>query len=188
MWREFPRLIAPHHIPGAASQAALFFPPTMPATITIRPERADQPEVAALLADLDRYLAGLYPPDANYIMDVHELLAPEVVFLVARAGAQAVGTGAARVMAGEAATGGRAYGEIKRMYVDPAYRGERLGVRMLAAVEDELRRRGVRLATLETGHTQFEAVRLYERAGYTLRGPFGGYPDNGLSVFYEKAL
>jgi hypothetical protein len=29
---------------------------------------------------------------------------------------------------------------------------------------------------------------LYERCGYAPRGPFGGYPDNGLSVFYGKAL
>jgi putative acetyltransferase len=160
----------------------------MPHVLTIRQERADQPEVVALLADLDRYLASLYPPEANYIMDVRELLAPDVVFLVARAGTQAVGTGAARVAAGEPATGGHAYGEIKRMYVDPAYRGERLGGKLLAAVEDQLRARGVRLATLETGHTQYEAIRLYERAGYTARGPFGAYPDNGLSVFYEKTL
>jgi putative acetyltransferase len=160
----------------------------MPAIITIRPERADQPEVVALLAALDRYLACLYPPEANHIMDVQELLAPEVTFLVARAGAQAVGTGACRTMPGEAATAGQAYGEIKRMYVDPAYRGERLGARLLTAAEEQLRQRGVQLSTLETGHTQHEAVRLYERAGYTQRGAFGGYPDNGLSLFFEKRL
>lgn len=160
----------------------------MPAAITIQPERADQPDVVALLAELDRYLAALYPPDANHIMDVQELLAPEVVFLVARAGGQAVGTGACRLMAGEPGTAGRPYGEIKRMYVAPAYRGERLGARLLEAAEDELRRRGVTLAALETGHTQFEALRLYERAGYLPRAAFGGYPDNGLSVFLEKAL
>ncbi len=160
----------------------------MAADISIRPERADQPEVVALLDALDRYLAGLYPPEANHIMDVSELVQPDVVFLVARAGEQAVGTGAARLMPGEAATDGQTYGEIKRMYVDPAYRGERLGVRLLQAVEDELRQRGVARALLETGHTQHEAVRLYERAGYRLRGPFAGYPDNGLSLFLEKVL
>jgi putative acetyltransferase len=31
-------------------------------------------------------------------------------------------------------------------------------------------------------------VRLYERNGYRRRATFGGYPDNGLSVFYEKLL
>jgi putative acetyltransferase len=144
--------------------------------------------VVALLADLDGYLASLYPPEANHIMDVHALLAPDVVFMVARARTQAVGTAAARLVAGEPATDGQAYGEIKRMYVDPAYRGDRLGAKLLAAVEDQLRVRGVHLATLETGHIQHEAMRLYERAGYAVRGPFGGYPDNGLSVFYEKAL
>jgi putative acetyltransferase len=156
--------------------------------LTLSCERPDQPEVVALLADLDGYLASLYPPEANHIMDVRALLAPDVVFMVARAGTQAVGTGAARMVAGELATRDQAYGEIKRMYVDPAYRGERLGGRLLAAVENELRARGLCLATLETGHAQHEAIRLYERAGYCLRGPFGGYPDNGLSVFYEKAL
>ena len=47
---------------------------------------------------------------------------------------------------------------------------------------------GQALALLETGSDQTEAVRLYERAGYTQRGPFGGYPDNGLSLFYGKRL
>jgi putative acetyltransferase len=74
------------------------------------------------------------------------------------------------------------------MYVDPACRGQRLGARLLSALEDALRARGVALALLETGDTQVEARRLYETAGYRPCGPFGGYPDNGLSVFYAKAL
>jgi putative acetyltransferase len=41
---------------------------------------------------------------------------------------------------------------------------------------------------LETGRDQHEAVRLYERCGFVRRGPFGCYPDNGLSLFYEKRL
>jgi putative acetyltransferase len=41
---------------------------------------------------------------------------------------------------------------------------------------------------LETGGEQREAVRLYERCGYMRRPAFGGYPDNGLSWFYEKQL
>ena len=34
---------------------------------------------------------------------------------------------------------------------------------------------------------QREAVRLYERCGYARRGAFGGYPDNGLSLFMRQA-
>ena len=74
------------------------------------------------------------------------------------------------------------------MYVDPALRGQRLGVRLLAALEDQLRSDGYRLVVLETGAAQAEAVRLYRRAGYAPRPAFGGYPANAFSVFYGKAL
>jgi putative acetyltransferase len=157
-------------------------------TLSIRPERPDQPDVAALLSALDAYLATLYPPDANHILDVQALLQPSVSFHVARADGRAVGTAAFRRMPGEPQTGGLAYGEIKRMYVDPAVRGRRLGARLLAHLEDTLRAEGCSLALLETGRDQREAVRLYEGCGYLRRPPFGGYPDNGLSVFYGKSL
>jgi len=156
--------------------------------LTIRCERPDQPDVVGLLADLDGYLASLYPPEANFILDVQALLAPEVSFFVARDGEQAVGTAAFRRMQGEPATGGVPYGEIKRMYVDPARRGERIGAQLLATLEAGLRAQGCRLALLETGPEQTAAVRLYENSGYTSRGVFGLYPDNGQSVYYSKVL
>jgi putative acetyltransferase len=160
----------------------------MSITLSIRAERPDQPEVVTLLDELDRYLGSLYAPEANHIMDVRSLLAPEVTFLVARDAGQVVGTGACRRMQGEPETGGQGYGEIKRMYVDPARRGQRIGARVLAELEATLRREGYTQALLETGREQTEAVKLYVRCGYSERGPFGGYPDNGLSVFYGKRL
>ena len=161
----------------------------MTADLLIRSERPDQPEVVQALDALDRYLAALYAPEANHILDVHALLRPDVRFLVARDGSGAlVGTAAYRVMPGEAQTEGVAYGEVKRMYVNPAQRGRRIGARLLQAVEAGMRGEGLAQALLETGADQSEAVRLYQRAGYVRRGPFGGYPDNGLSLFYGKAL
>jgi putative acetyltransferase len=156
--------------------------------ILIRPERPDHPQVVTMLAELDAYLATLYEPEANHILDVQALLAPEVDFLVAEGGSRLVGCGAIRRMPGEADTGERAYGEVKRMFVHPAARGQRTGQRILQALEERLKGAGVTLALLETGRDQLEAVRLYERCGYTPRGAFGGYPDNGLSVFYQKHL
>jgi putative acetyltransferase len=154
----------------------------------IRPERADHPQVTALLGALDRYLGELYAPDANHILSIDELLAPEVSFFAAWQGDRIVGTGAVRCMPGGPQTDGAPYGEVKRMYVDPARRGERIAQRVLQTLEDELRQRGIALALLETGESQREAVRLYERCGYRRRGPFAGYPDNGLSLFFEKRL
>jgi putative acetyltransferase len=157
-------------------------------TVSIQPERADHPQVVALLDALDRYLAELYDPEANHILSVSELLAPEVSFFVARHGQTIVGTGAVRRMPGEADTAGQPYGEIKRMYVDPAVRGQRIGQRLLQTLEASLKQQGITLSLLETGIDQREAVRLYERCGYTRRGAFGGYPDNGLSLFMSKAM
>ncbi len=160
----------------------------MSPTVSIQPERADHPQVVALLDALDRYLAELYDPEANHILSVSELLAPEVSFFVARQGETIVGTGAVRRMPGDADTAGQPYGEIKRMYVDPAVRGQRIGERLLQTLEASLTQQGVALSMLETGSDQREAVRLYERCGYTRRVAFGGYPDNGLSLFMSKAL
>lgn len=156
--------------------------------IVIRAERPDQPDVSALLDALDRYLQSLYEPEANHILDVRALLAPEVSFFVARDGAQAVATAAVRRMAGEPATGGRTYGEVKRMFVDPSRRGLGIGQRLLQMLERTLRDEGIALALLETGRHQLEAVRLYERCGFTPWAPFAGYPDNGLSLFLGKRL
>ena len=160
----------------------------MVAVAQIRRERPDHPQVIALLSELDRYLASLYPPEANHILDVSALLAPEVDFLVAEQNGRIVGCGAARRHPGEPATDGQAYGEIKRMMTAPSHRGQGVAERLMAALEHGLRAHELTLALLETGRDQHAAIRLYERCGYRPRGPFGGYPDNGLSAFYGKRL
>jgi putative acetyltransferase len=160
----------------------------MPDDIVIRRERPDHPQVSELLGALDVYLAALYPPEANHILDVRALLAPEVTFFAAWVGDELAGTGAVRRMAAEPDTAGQPYGEIKRMYVAPERRGQRVAQRLLAELEDTLKAQGITLALLETGRDQTEAVRLYERCGYVRRGAFGGYPDNGLSLFLTKTL
>jgi len=160
----------------------------MPGSITISPERPDQIEVVALLDALDVYLRALYPPEANHILDVQALLAPDVGFHVARRDGQVLGTGAFRRQPGGPDTDGLPYGEIKRMYVVPAARGQRIAERLLQSLEDALRAEGRAFALLETGPDQREALRLYERCGYTRRGPFGGYDDHALSLFYGKKL
>jgi putative acetyltransferase len=156
--------------------------------IVIRPERPDHPEVRLLLGQLDAYLATLYRAEENHILDEQALLAPEVSFVVAEREGRIVGCGAVRRMPGDEETDHEPYGEIKRMMVEPTQRGQGLGVQLMHALESVLQAHRVERALLETGALQREAVRLYERCGYRQRRPFGGYPDNGLSLFYEKAL
>ena len=160
----------------------------MSPAIVIRPERADHPQVMTLLDTLDTYLRSLYPPDANHILSVQELLAPEVVFVAAWQGDAAVGCGAVRRMPGQGDTGGQPYGEIKRMFVQTALRGQRIAERVIQTLEAQLIADGITLALLETGRDQHAAVRLYERCGYARCAVFGGYLDNGLSLFMQKRL
>jgi ribosomal protein S18 acetylase RimI-like enzyme len=49
------------------------------------------------------------------------------------------------------------------------------------------RARDIGLVRLETGIHQHEAIALYEAMGFRRVGRFGGYPDDPLSVFFERA-
>ena len=156
-------------------------------TLDIRPTPPDHPQVQALITELDAYLASLYDPEDVYIVDLDGLKLPSVTFLGAWDGDTLVGCGAVRLMAAESRTDDRPYGEVKRMFVSPARRGERIGERVLGALERELREAGIDRALLETGPPQVEAIRLYTRCGYLARGAYGDYPDNAdASVFMEK--
>lgn len=156
--------------------------------LEIRVERPDHPGVASLLVELDAYLAQLYAPEDNHILDVQALRAPDVTLLAASLDGVLVGCGAVRRMPAEAATEGAPYAEIKRMFVLPRARGQSIAGRLLARLEAIAAAEGRTRFLLETGRDQLAALRVYERGGYLRRGPFGGYPDNGLSLFYEKRL
>lgn len=80
------------------------------------------------------------------------------------------------------------HGEIKRMYVIPERRGTGISVAILRALEDEARARGWDRVVLETGDRQPDAMRLYEREGYTRIPNFGYYADSELSICYEKVF
>jgi putative acetyltransferase len=152
----------------------------------IRPTPPDHPQVLALIAELDAYLQTVYAPEENHLLDLSGLLHPAVTFLAAWDVDTVVGCGAVRAMPGEPETGGAPYGEIKRMYVSPARRGARLGHRILQALESVAQGQGLDRALLETGEELASAARMYREAGYVERGAFGGYPDNGVSLFLEK--
>lgn len=76
--------------------------------------------------------------------------------------------------------------EIKRMWVDPGWRGAGLGARLLRHLEDVARRRGAGVVRLDTHGTLEEAIAMYERSGYHR---IERYNDNLYAeVFFEKSL
>jgi putative acetyltransferase len=80
------------------------------------------------------------------------------------------------------------HAEIKRMYVVPERRGTGLAPAILGALEDDARARGWSRLVLETGTSQPDAVRLYEREGYHPIPLFGHYIGETTSLCFEKAL
>ena len=148
--------------------------------VTIRVERADQPEVTALLLQARALMAGLYPPESCHGLDLDAYASPEVTLFVARAGGMAVGCAALQRHSDGSA-------EVKSMFVLPEARGRGIGRAILETIEAALPGE-VAALRLETGIKQEAAIRLYEAAGFRRRGPFGRYRDDPLSVFVEKPL
>ena len=134
-----------------------------------------------LLAELDAYLGPLYPAASNHALSVEALARPEAEFLLARRAGTAVGC-VALVPLGHGAA------EVKRLYVRPAARGVGIARALLAALEAQARERGCHRLLLETGVHQLDANALYERAGFTLCGPFAAYREDPFSRYYEKPL
>ena len=66
--------------------------------------------------------------------------------------------------------------------------GVAVGKRILEPLAADSRAVGLSIMRLETGVSQPEAARLYERAGYVRCEGFGLYPHNPASVFMEKGL
>src|SRR5271168_5104885 len=134
--------------------------------MTIAFESPDQPEVIALIAELDAYQDTLYPPESRHYLDLGSLKQSNVFFAVARDSAgRAIGCGAV-VLYPE-------FAEIKRMYVSPRGRGQGIAKKLLALLESQAIGAGRRLLTLETGPYQPEALALYASAGYERRETFG---------------
>jgi putative acetyltransferase len=149
--------------------------------MTIALESPDQPEVIALIAELDAYQDTLYPPESRHAIDLASLKQANVLFAVARdEAARAVGCGAVVLTS--------AFGELKRMYVSPRCRGQGIARKLLLVLESESVRAGCKLLKLETGPLQPEALGLYGSFGYERRGPFGEYKNDPLSVFMQKRI
>ncbi|HEX8403546.1 MAG TPA: GNAT family N-acetyltransferase, partial [Duganella sp.] len=107
-------------------------------------ETPNQPEVIALIADLDAYQLTLYPPESVYALDLASLMPPHVKFAVARDD-EGVAFGCAAILIT------KEYGEIKRMYVQPAGRGKGTAHGLLSLLEQAAVDAGCRQMVLESG-------------------------------------
>jgi putative acetyltransferase len=150
--------------------------------ITIRASNPGSLDARRLIEKLDAYLNNLYPAESNYLLSAEALQQPGVTFIKARLDGKTVGCGAIVNHDGN-------YGEIKRMFVLPDFRGRGVGMSLLVKLELIARKSGLTVTRLETGVYQTEALGLYKKAGYRNCQHFGDYDTKDpLLVFMEKKL
>jgi GNAT superfamily N-acetyltransferase len=111
--------------------------------------------------------------------DPDEMRPPSGGFLVVRRDGSAIGGGGFKQLDGRTC-------EIKRMYLEPEWRGKGLSRALLEAIEAAARDAGYAVARLDTGDRQPSAKRLYDGAGYRRIGDYNGNPLARL--WYEREL
>jgi putative acetyltransferase len=150
-------------------------------SVIIKPVTGD--EANHLLRQSDDYMASLYPAESNHLVDSSALRGKGARFIGAFLDDVCAGCVGVRFFQDSPP-----YGEIKRLYVDPAYRGKAIASKLMAEIEQVTIAEGVAMVRLETGVLQKAAIGLYESLGYCHIQPFGSYLDDPLSLFMEKHL
>lgn len=128
-------------------------------------------------AELDRRFPEGFDPGPTD--DVSSMTAPTGCFVLAVSDGAPVACGGVQRI-------GDGVGEVKRMWVDDAWRGAGLGSRMLRRLEADAARLGYAAVRLDTNRALGEAVAMYARAGYV---EINRYNDNPYAeAFFEKRL
>jgi ribosomal protein S18 acetylase RimI-like enzyme len=109
-----------------------------------------------------------------------EYNAPTGVLLLACDGDKAVACAGVRKIDGSVA-------ELKRMFVDPAYRGLQLGQQLLQQALDAARQLGYTAIRLDTVPHMQAAIKLYKAAGFYEIAPYRFNPIAG-AIYMEKKL
>jgi putative acetyltransferase len=151
--------------------------------VRIVPADLDDPRVAALVAEHLARAAAATPPESRHALALDGLRAADVrVWAVLSDGAP-VGVGGLRALSPD-------HGEVKSMFVDPAFRGRGAGVALLIHALAAARAAGMARVSLETGSAPYfaPAVALYRRFGFADCPPYGRYVADPNSLFLTLDL
>lgn len=147
----------------------------------LRPVRYEDPVARLLVEAVQQEYVVRYGGRDAAVVDPAEFEPPAGLFLVAEVEGVPAGCGAWRVLpSGDV--------EIKRVYVEPAFRRRGLARRLMAALEASAARAGHRSVVLNTGQQQPEALALYERLGYRPVPGYGVYACAPDAVFLGREL
>lgn len=153
------------------------------ASIEIREDDLNGPEIADLLAEHLEHMYEISPPESVHAFDVNKLRAPNVTFWTAWADGELVGCGALKALDETSA-------EIKSMRTANRHRRKGVAKRILEHIIRHARNQGFAVLYLETGprETFGPAHALYAQFGFRYRGPFGDYGDDPHSRFMALSI
>ena len=78
--------------------------------------------------------------------------------------------------------------EIKRVWVEPKYRGRRIASRLMDQLEEKAKELGFRITILQTRPIMRDAVKLYEGRGYALIENYPPYDKLDGAICMAKDL
>ena len=141
---------------------------------------SDNRDFVDLVKQLDVYLAERDGPEHAFYAQFNKIDMIKFVVVVYK-NDQPAGCGAIKQYMPDIV-------EIKRMYTSPESRGKGVATIVLTELERWASELSFKKCILETGKRQPEAIRLYEKNGYSHIPNFGQYTDVENSVCFEKIL
>jgi GNAT superfamily N-acetyltransferase len=167
---------------GPTSYAFGFAKPPVP--LVFEATTPDDDDTGVLIERLNDELAAVatHANENHFSLAANEVSGDRGRMIRARLGEQLVACGAVRSIE-------QGIAEIKRMYVDPACRGLKVGAAILDQLELHARRLGVDTLRLETSAKQQAALHLYQGFGFDRCDPWGEYLDSPeTSLCFSKRI
>lgn len=150
-------------------------------SVLLRAVPYEDAEAQRLVERVQQEYVQRYGGPDGAVVEPAEFRPPEGLFLVADVDGAPAGCGAWRVHAPGVV-------EIKRVYVEPAWRRLGLAALIVEVLEETAAAAGHRSAVLNTGVRQPEALGLYAAVGYRPVPGYGLYAESRGAVFLGKEL
>jgi putative acetyltransferase len=148
--------------------------------ITVTRTTSDNQDFEQLVIELDAVLAILDGEDHAFYAQFNKSSALKNA-IIAYENKTAVGIGAYKEYDSETV-------EMKRMYTIPKYRGKGIASTILTELELWAKEENYKIAVLETGFLQTDAISLYQKLGYVITENYGQYIGVENSVCMKKSL
>ncbi|NTX79642.1 GNAT family N-acetyltransferase [Serratia proteamaculans] len=139
-------------------------------------------ELGGLIGELDAFQSKLYPAESNHCLNLSTVSDEQLRCVIAR-DENGIPAGCGALLFQEVGSA-----EIKRVYIRPEFRGQKLGEQIVSAIESIASVNSCHILRLETGIYQQPAIALYRRCGYEICDAFPPYAVDPLSVFMCKEI